>query len=44
MRSMNLFYSMIFGSQIWSSIYYWNGVKFLRGLYSDFDACVSKKD
>ena len=40
MRSMNFFYAMIFGSQIWSSIYYWNGVKFLHGLYSDFDAYV----
>ena len=44
MRSMKFFYSMIFGSQIWSSIWKWNGVKFLHGLYSDFDAYVSHEN
>ena len=35
---------MIFDSQIWSSIYQWNVAKFLHGLYSDFDAYVSRKN
>ena len=33
-----------FRSQIWSSICYRNKVKFLYGLYSDFDAYVSHKN
>ena len=36
-----IFYSMIFGSQIWSFVWWWNNVNLLHGLYSDFDARVS---
>ena len=37
------FYSMIFGSQIWSSICQGNRVKLLFGLYSDSDTRVNHK-
>ena len=40
MCSMNYFYSMVFGSQIWSSICQCNSVKLLHVLYSEFDAFV----
>ena len=44
MYSMNYFYSMIFGSSIWSSICWWNSLKLLHVLYSDFHARVKHKN
>ena len=44
MCSMKYLYSMTFGSQIWSSICYWNSLKLLHVLYSDFEACVKHKN
>ena len=40
---MKFFYSMIFGSQIWSSLCQWNSLKLLHVLYSDFNARVNHK-
>ena len=41
---MKLCYSVFFGSQIWSMIYYWNIVKLFDGLYFDFKTPVKHEN